>query len=82
MVWLLETFSETPEFNFYKYFTLTENGILTNHYRNIKANDYNIEGNDLTCGRESNSSSDYSAIVDDRQGSVDMHQENADSLVD
>jgi hypothetical protein len=31
MVWLLEIFSETPEFNFYKYFTLTENGLLTHH---------------------------------------------------
>ena len=31
MVWLLEVFSATPEFNFYKYFTLTENGILTHH---------------------------------------------------
>ena len=31
MVWLLEIFSETPEFNFYKYFTLTKDGILTSH---------------------------------------------------
>jgi potassium channel subfamily K protein 1 len=31
MVWLLQIFSETPEFNFYKYFTLTKDGILTSH---------------------------------------------------
>jgi hypothetical protein len=31
MVWLLQVFSETPEFNFYKYFTLTKDGILTSH---------------------------------------------------
>lgn len=31
MVWLLQIFSETPEFNLYKYFTLTKDGILTNH---------------------------------------------------
>lgn len=35
MVWLLEIFSETPAFNFYKYFTLTENGILTKHQDKI-----------------------------------------------
>lgn len=31
MVWLLQIFSETPEFNLYKYFTLTKDGILTSH---------------------------------------------------
>jgi potassium channel subfamily K member 1 len=31
MVWLLQIFSETPEFNVYQYFTLTKDGILTSH---------------------------------------------------
>jgi hypothetical protein len=31
MVWLLQIFSETPEFNWYKYFTLVEDGQLTHH---------------------------------------------------
>ncbi|CAF0797473.1 unnamed protein product [Brachionus calyciflorus] len=31
MVWLLQIYSETPEFNLYKYFTLTKDGILTHH---------------------------------------------------
>ena len=31
MVWLLEIFSQTPELNFYKYFSLSKDGILTNH---------------------------------------------------
>jgi potassium channel subfamily K protein 1 len=31
MVWLLEIFSEIPEFNFYHYFTLTKDGQLTHH---------------------------------------------------
>jgi hypothetical protein len=31
MVWLLEIFSETPEFNLYQLFTLTKDGILTSH---------------------------------------------------
>jgi len=31
MVWLLQIFSETPEFNLYQLFTLTKDGILTNH---------------------------------------------------
>ena len=31
MVWLLQIYSETPEFNFYKYFTLVKDGILTSH---------------------------------------------------
>ncbi len=30
-MWLLEIFSESEEFNLYKYFTLTKNGILTSH---------------------------------------------------
>jgi hypothetical protein len=35
MVWLLEIFSQTPEFNFYKYFTLSKDGILTHHQDTI-----------------------------------------------
>lgn len=31
MVWLLQIFSETPEFNLYQLFTLTKDGILTSH---------------------------------------------------
>jgi potassium channel subfamily K protein 1 len=33
MVWLLEIFSATPEFNFYKYITLTKDGVLTSHQK-------------------------------------------------
>lgn len=35
MVWLLEIYSEIPEFNFYKYFTLSKGGILTHHIETI-----------------------------------------------
>ena len=35
MVWLLQIYSETPEFNLYKYFTLTKDGILTHHIETI-----------------------------------------------
>jgi potassium channel subfamily K protein 1 len=35
MVWLLEIFSQTPEFNFYRYFTLSKDGILTHHQDTI-----------------------------------------------
>lgn len=31
MVWLLQIFSETPEFNLYKYFSLNKDAILTSH---------------------------------------------------
>lgn len=40
MVWLLQIFSETPEFNIYKYFTLAEDGQLTKH-QIIKQNNHN-----------------------------------------
>jgi hypothetical protein len=35
MVWLLEIFSQTPEFNLYKYITLSKDGILTHHQDTI-----------------------------------------------
>ena len=31
MVWLLQIYSETPEFNIYKHFTLVKDGLLTRH---------------------------------------------------
>jgi potassium channel subfamily K protein 1 len=31
MIWLLQIYSETPDFNIYKYFTLVKDGILTRH---------------------------------------------------
>jgi len=31
MVWNLEIFSQIPEFNIYKWFSLSKDGILTNH---------------------------------------------------
>ena len=31
MVWLLQIFSETPEFNIYEHFTLVKDGLLTRH---------------------------------------------------
>lgn len=31
VVWLLEIYSETPEFNLYRYVTLTREGQLTHH---------------------------------------------------
>lgn len=31
MVWLLQIFSETPDFNLYKYFSLSKDAILTSH---------------------------------------------------
>lgn len=37
MVWLLQIFSETPEFNLYKYFSLSKDAILTSHRDTIHA---------------------------------------------
>jgi hypothetical protein len=42
MVWVLEIFSETQKFNLYKYFTLTEDGILTKHHSKIHDMDCEI----------------------------------------
>ncbi|RNA39919.1 potassium channel subfamily K member 1-like [Brachionus plicatilis] len=35
VVWLLQIYSETPEFNFYKFFTLSKDGILTHHIETV-----------------------------------------------
>lgn len=46
MVWLLQIFSETPEFNLYKYFSLSKDAILTSHRDTIHTMSGGSTGNE------------------------------------
>lgn len=72
MVWLLEIYSETPEFNLYKYFTLSKEGILTHHietvhpaasFSNIEAKNLDTRDSTFTYSKYSNDKNEaYNAI--------------------
>lgn len=69
MVWLLEIYSETPEFNLYKYFTLSKGGILTHHIETIHpAASFSNIGTSLVNNKESQSMvsyAKYSNVIDE-----------------
>jgi hypothetical protein len=91
MVWLLQIFSETPDFNLYKYFSLSKDAILTSHRDTVHNAAVGGEGNLLSHPNEfgSRSSGAHKDVMDVKSASAkagynDLNREmssNDDELI-
>lgn len=87
MVWLLQIFSETPEFNLYKYFSLSKDAILTSHRDTIHAVTGNTNGDGDDTYREVLHGSNVAAAkqAESKSGYSDLNREmssgNDDELI-
>lgn len=90
MVWLLQIFSETPEFNLYKYFSLSKDAILTSHRDTIHAVTAGLNGAGSGGGDDDSyrpaammAKSAATTAADSKSGYKDLNREisNDDELI-